>query len=317
MLDRVDPVAGQLEAFRTDVITGLAQLQKTLPSRWLYDRRGSELFEAITGLDEYYPTRTETGILRRACAEIADLIGPEAVLLEYGAGAGLKTEILLGRLRSPRLYVPVDISAEFLKQTAERLKVRFPQVETWPVTADFTSDFALPRQVPKGRRAVFFPGSTIGNLDGEETAALLARMRRQAGQHGVAVIGFDLVKDVETLLAAYDDREGVTAAFNLNLLRRINRELGGEFALDRFRHEARWNPHASAMEMHLASCEAQRVRVAGETFSFGAGETIHTESSRKYDLDAFSGLVERHGWRVRRVWTDPARLFAVCGLTAE
>ena len=317
MFDGMDPPEGQLAAFRADVFTGLSRPRKTLPSRWLYDRRGSELFEAITELDEYYPTRTETQILKAAGEEIAELIGPGAILVEYGAGAGLKTEGLLARLRSPRLYVPVDISSEFLIETADRLRRRFPDVQTRPVTADFTADFSLPSNMPEGRRTVFFPGSTIGNLNENETAALLDRMRVQVGANGTAVIGFDLKKDTQVLLAAYDDTQGVTAAFNLNLLERINRELGADFVQGHFRHEARWNSRASAVEMHLVSLERQVVRVGAASFAFAEGETIHTESSRKYDPLAFSELIERHGWTLRRTWTDPDKLFAVCGLVAS
>jgi dimethylhistidine N-methyltransferase len=316
MRDVVNSRIRQLEAFRADVFSGLAQQQKTLPSRWLYDDRGSELFEAITRLEEYYPTRTEAAILRRHAREIAEFCGKSAVLLEYGAGAGVKTEILIDAIETPSLYVPIDIAGDFLDQTVARMRRRFPGLETQPVVADFTTDFEIPSEVPKSHRVAFFPGSTIGNLNRSETASFLARVRRHVGQRGAAIIGVDRRKDVDTLIAAYDDREGVTAAFNLNLLVRINRELGGDFQLDRFVHQARWNETESAIEMHLASLDKQIVTIGRQPFIFEAGETIHTESSRKYDLVSFAGLAEANKWRVGMIWSDPDRLFAVFGLNA-
>jgi dimethylhistidine N-methyltransferase len=316
MLDRVDLKTLQREAFRADVVAGLSQPCKTLPSRWLYDDRGSQLFEDITRLEEYYPTRTETGILREHAAEIAAFVGAGAVLFEYGAGAGIKTEILIDALQTPRMYVPVDIAGDFLDQTIERMRARYPLLETRGVIADFTTDFDLPADLPRARRAAFFPGSTIGNLDEAETLAFLRRMRRHVGRRGSAVIGADLKKDLNTLLAAYDDREGVTAAFNVNLLARVNRELDGEFPLDRFAHEARWNASESAVEMHLVSLDARTVRVDGHRFAFEAGETIHTESSRKYDERSIADLADRSGWRVAACWSDAERRFAVFGLEA-
>ncbi|MBV8651321.1 MAG: L-histidine N(alpha)-methyltransferase [Alphaproteobacteria bacterium] len=314
MLDVVDYRSRQLDAFRADVLAGLARPQKSLPSRWLYDARGSELFEEITRLDEYYPTRTETAILRAHVGEITAFCGERAVVLEYGAGAGIKTEILIAALHAPRLYAPIDIAGEFLDRTVARLNRRFPNLATRPIVADFTGDVVLPHGMPEGRRIAFFPGSTIGNLDGDEAAAFLRRLRRLVGAEGRAIIGVDLRKDRETLIAAYDDREGVTAEFDLNLLVRVNRELDGNFALDRFRHRARWNERESAVEMHLESLAAQTVTVAGRRFDFDAGETIHTESSRKYDVDDFAAFAGENGWRPARVWTDERCFFAVFGL---
>ncbi len=304
----------QLEAFRADVAAGLAHSPKTLPSRWLYDDRGCELFEEITRLDEYYPTRTETAILRKHAQEMADFCGENAVVLEYGAGAGIKTQILIGALRAPRLYVPIDIAGNFLDQTVTRFRRTNPGVPIRPIVADFTVAFALPAWVPDAGRVAFFPGSTIGNLNATEIAAFLRRLRRQAGADGHAIIGVDMKKDLEVLIAAYDDRAGVTAQFNLNLLRRVNRELDGNFALDRFQHSARWNELESAVEMHLVSSIAQSVSVSGRSFHFKAGETIHTESSRKYDVPAFIALAGNNGWRAQRLWTDENDLFAVFGL---
>jgi dimethylhistidine N-methyltransferase len=317
MLDLVEEKLGQREAFRADVLAGLSQRQKTLPARWLYDQRGSELFEEITRLDEYYLTRTETAILRRHAAEMAGLLGEDVVLLEYGAGAAIKTEILIDALDRPRMYAPIDIAADFLAQTVERIQDRFCELPTRPIIADFTADFDIPADIPAHPRAAFFPGSTIGNLSHSEAASLLGRMREHVGGRGKAIIGMDLRKDVETLIAAYDDKRGVTAEFNLNLLQRINRELDGDFALDQFAHEARWNESESAIEMHLVSLKPQVVSVAGESFAFAQAETIHTETCRKFEVAAFADVARRSGWRVAQIWSDPAELFAVFGLSAE
>lgn len=317
MLDVLHYRVEQAGAFRTDVLSGLSQQRKTLPARWLYDDRGSELFELITALPEYYLTRTETGILSAHAAEIARFCGERAIVLEYGAGAGIKTEILIHALASPRLYVPIDIAGDFLDQTVTRFRRRFPNLLTKSIVADFTTDFDLPAWMPThdhGLRVAFFPGSTIGNLSAGEVAGFLQRVRRHVGKDGRAVIGVDMRKDLRILIPAYDDAAGVTGQFNLNLLRRINRELGGNFVLDGFRHEARWNESESAIEMHLVSCVRQKVSVAGHRFAFELGESIHTESSRKYAPDAFEALALANGWRVGQRWTDQAGLFSVFGL---
>ncbi|HTC52852.1 MAG TPA: ergothioneine biosynthesis protein EgtB [Steroidobacteraceae bacterium] len=301
--------------FCADVVAGLSRPRKSLPSRWLYDDRGSELFEQITQLPEYYPTRTETQILREQARDIAEFCGANRTLLEYGAGAGIKTEILIQALHNPRLYVPVDIAADFLDQTTARFRRLFPELATRPVAADFTHDFALPEWIPLLNRVAFFPGSTIGNLDRHEAAAFLQRMRAHVGRGGKALIGADLRKPLEVLLPAYEDAAGVTGCFNLNLLMRINRELGGDFALENFSHAARWNENEAAVEMHLVSQCAQSVRIAGRQFEFTSGESIHTESSRKYDIEGFTSLANHNGWQVERVWTDAAGRFAIFGLT--
>jgi len=303
------------DRFRDDVLEGLSRPSKTLPSRWLYDDRGSELFEEITRLPEYYPTRTETRILRDRSQDIGAFCGANRTVLEYGAGAGIKTEILIQALINPRLYVPVDIASEVLHQTTVRFRSLFPELATRPVTADFTAEFELPEWVPLPNRVAFFPGSTIGNLNAREVAAFLRRMRSHVGSGGKALIGVDVVKPLHILLPAYDDAAGVTARFNLNLLTRINRELGGNFRLDHFAHAARWNESEAAVEMHLVSLAPQTVAIAGREFEFQAAESIHTESSRKYDIPGFSSLVERNGWRVERIWTDPAGQFAIFGLS--
>ncbi len=318
MLDTVDTRLLLPEAFRLDVIEGLRRQPKQLPSRWLYDDAGSALFEDITRLPEYYPTRTETAILGDHAEAIAAHVGADAVLVEYGAGAGVKTRLVLDALQRPRAYVPVDIAGDFLSATATELSARYPALAVQPVVADFTNDFHLPDDLPAGPRTAFFPGSTIGNLDVAQATALLQRMRRhvQAGRApGRAVIGFDLVKDLGTLLRAYDDAAGVTAAFNLNLLRRVNRELDATLPLDAFTHEVRWNPGEHAVEMHLHCTRDLDAAVDGEPIRFRAGETIHTESSRKYDPERIAALVQAAGWRLDRLWTDPARQFAVVGLS--
>ncbi|ESR26964.1 L-histidine N(alpha)-methyltransferase [Lutibaculum baratangense] len=318
MLDRTSAEETQRHAFQADVIEGLSKARKTLPSRWLYDDRGSEIFEEITAVEDYYPTRTETAILREHAGDMASFCGERATVIEYGAGASVKTEILLGALRSPELYVPVDIAGDFLKASARRIGETFPDLAVRPVVADFTGDFELPDDLPEdGRRTGFFPGSTIGNLDRHETVSFLERMREHVGGDGRAVIGADLKKDIPTLLRAYDDSEGVTAAFDLNILTRINRELDGDVPVERFVHEARWNEESSAVEMHLRSLDDRTVTIAGRSFSFAAGETIHTESSRKYSVDGFGELAAACGWQVSEVWTDEARRFAEFGLVAR
>jgi dimethylhistidine N-methyltransferase len=311
----------QRAAFLDEVLTGLALPQKTISSRWLYDDAGSELFEEITDLTEYYPTRTETGILRDSIGEIAQFCGPDAVVIEYGAGASIKSELLLAGLDRPRLFVPIDIAGDFLALSAERLNERFPELDVWPVTADFTNNFDLPDGLPCDcHRVGFFPGSTIGNLAPAEAVRFLARVKRHVSgtsapyANGRAIIGIDLVKPLDVLIPAYDDAQGVTAAFNLNLLKRINRELDGTFDLDGFVHEARWNAEQSAIEMHIRSRRAQNANVSDRNFSFAAGETIHTESSRKYTLDMFRDIANEAGWDLAGVWTDKGNLFAVTGL---
>ena len=316
MLATADYRLSQPELFRQDVLAGLSLRRKTLPCRWLYDERGSELFEEITHLQEYYPTRIETALLRSCAGEIARFVGKGAVLVEYGAGAGIKTEILIAALESPRLYVPVDISGDFLDQTVISFRHRFANLGIWPIVADFTEDFDIPAGIPAKGRAAFFPGSTIGNLDQAETVSFLRRVHRNVGTGGRAVIGVDLTKDQETLLAAYDDPQRITAAFNLNLLARINRELDGDFKIERFAHQARWNATKSAIEMHLVSLDAQTASVDGHHFNFEADESIHTESSRKYDVAQFTHLVMSAGWRVDELWSDPERRFGIFGLTS-
>ena len=225
-----------------------------------------------------------------------------------------RRKYLINALQAPSLYVPIDIAGDFLDQTVARFRERFPNLSTKSIVADFTTAFDLPGWVPGGRRVAFFPGSTIGNLNAAEVDAFLQRMRQHVGANGAAIIGADMKKDLNILIPAYDDAAGVTAQFNLNLLERVNRELNGDFALDRFQHSARWNDVESAIEMHLVSLVEQSVNVSGRRFHFRTGETIHTESSRKYDLSGFIAFTQKNGWRVSQLWTDERQLFSVFGL---
>ncbi len=238
------------------------------------------------------------------------------MVLEYGAGAAVKTEVLIQALHRPRLYVPIDIAGDFLQNTVSRFRGRFPTLDICAITADFTEDFALPQWIPPTRRVAFFPGSTMGNLSAGEAGAFLQRMRHHVGPEGRALIGLDLCKTVATLIPAYDDAAGTTARFNLNLLTRINRELGGDFVLERFEHHARGNPGEAAVEMHLVSLREQVATVSGVECVFAAGESIHTESSRKYDVEDFTALAAEHGWRVDSLWTDEEHRFGMFGLVA-
>lgn len=303
-------------SFFADVVRGLSQAQKALPSRWLYDERGSDLFEAITRLDEYYPTRAETEVLRHRAFEIAEFAGEGAVLVEYGAGAGVKTELVLKALHRPQGYVPIDIAEEYLSQTAKRLASRFG---LWvrPIACDFIKPFDMPAEIPSGRRIAFFPGSTIGNLDETESETFLRQMRRHVGSGGGAIIGVDQVKDVDVLLRAYDDSAGVTAEFNLNILHRINRELGADFRPESFKHEARWNAAEKAVEMHLVSLTGQSATLGEYKFNFQSGESIHTESSRKYERADFTDAAAAAGWETTQIWSDTEDRFCVFALTAS
>ena len=301
----------QSAAFAADVLEGLAQPQKRLPSKWLYDEEGSRLFEAITDLPEYYPTRTELTILRQAAPEIAAEISEAAALVEFGSGASVKTRLLLDAAPQIALYVPVDISLERLEESAAELRVAYPCLTVAPLAGDFTQGLKLPAVAERHPRTGFFPGSTIGNFEPADAAAFLRSAMGLLGQGAYLLVGVDLVKDVGVLVAAYDDAQGVTAAFNKNLLVRINRELEGDFDLDGFAHEARWNFELQRIEMHLRSLREQTAEAAGTSFRFREGETIHTENSHKFTPEGFAALAGRAGWRQDRMWTDPARLFAV------
>lgn len=298
--------------FLEDVWKGLAARPKSLSCKYFYDDRGSELFDQITTLDEYYLTPTECGIFARHGKALADCIGADTMLIEYGSGSSQKTELLLDDCHRLAAYVPVDICGSHLLAAAQRLRVRYPHLLVRPVCADFTAEFALPEiERHAKRRVVFFPGSTIGNFHPTGVRSLLAGMARRVGPGGGLLIGVDLDKDPARLEAAYNDASGVTAAFNLNLLARINRELAADFDLAAFRHQAIYNRQQFRIEMHLESERAQVVNVAGRPFHFAAGETILTEYSYKYQLERFAALAQSVGWNVQQVWLDDEALFSV------
>ncbi len=298
--------------FLQEALRGLTTTPKTLSPKWLYDARGSALYDLICDVPEYYPARTELAILERHAPEAARAVGPRALVFEFGAGSGKKTERLLSALEAPVAYLPVDISREALLRTAAGLALRFPGLEVRPVVGDFTNGVVLPDQdLAPARRLSFFPGSTIGNFDPPEALALLHRMAREAGPGGALLIGVDLPKDRGVLERAYDDAEGVTAAFDLNLLARMNRELGADFRLSTFRHRALWNDRLSRVEMHLVSLRDQVVRVGGVSVGFRAGESIHTESAYKWEPRAFDALAALAGWRLERSWADDRAWFSV------
>lgn len=298
------------DEFAQAVLDGLRRNPKAIPSKFFYDAKGSHLFDKICDLEEYYPTRTELGILRSHAPDIATIAGSDATLVEFGSGAGVKVRLLLDALDTPRAYVPIDISRDHLLASSAQLDADYPALRILPVHADFATPFEVPRMA-SSNVVGFFPGSTIGNLTAEEAVSFLHVAAETLGKGAGMVIGVDLIKDRDVLRAAYDDREGVTAAFNLNLLARINRELGGTFNLDHFAHRTVFNEAHARIEMHIESTKAQSVTVAGLRLSFEKGERIHTENSHKYTVSGFSALAGRAGWSVRAVWTDEQDWFAV------
>ncbi len=303
----------RLDDFETAVIDGLSRSAKELPCKFLYDERGSRLFDDICALDEYYPTRTEIAVLRARAGRIAELIGAPCHLVEYGSGSSVKVRILIDALPDIAAYTPVDISKDHLIRSAAALARDFPTLRVIAVCADYTRPFEIPsiEDAPDARRVVFFPGSTIGNFPREQARNFLAATARVIGPGGAVLIGVDLRKDRRVLEAAYNDSKGVTAAFNMNLLARINRELGADFDLDGFRHRARYDEAAGRVDMHLVSLKRQSVHVDGETFAFGKDEAIHTESSYKYALEEFQALGRDAGFTPVESWTDENRLFSV------
>jgi dimethylhistidine N-methyltransferase len=303
--------------FAGAVLDGLAQTRKTLPCRFFYDKRGSELFEEITRLPEYYPTRTETAILEAYAAEMAQGVPDGGVLVEFGSGSSRKTEILLRQLPRLGAYVCVDVSESALAAARQRLAARFPTLDVRPVVGNFSRIVTFPADLAGRPRTGFFPGSTIGNLAPREAVELLQVFGTCLAPGGRLIVGVDLKKDARQLVMAYNDARGVTAAFNLNLLARINRELGGTFDLAAFEHEAVYNPREGRIEMHLRSTRRQVVGVLGRPFHFGAGERIHTENSYKYAIGQFQDLARAAGWRPRRVWTDSSNLFSVHELVTD
>ncbi len=306
--------AAASESFAEHVVHGLSDSPKWLSAKYFYDAAGSDLFEQITELAEYYPTRTELSILNRYAGEMAGYVPLSAALVEFGTGSTKKARILIEAAPQLAFYVPVDISAEFLAHEAAAVRRDIPWIAVLPVAADFTRDFDLPAQIRSRPRVGFFPGSTIGNFEPEDAAEFLRQAGRILGQGATMIVGVDLIKDEAVLNAAYDDAADVTAKFNLNVLTRMNRELGGNFDLASFRHRAFYNAADHRIEMHLESLKAQTVTVAGHTFSFAKGETIHTENSYKYTVESFRALAEAAGWRTAKTWTDEKDHFSVHAL---
>ncbi|KVM68446.1 dimethylhistidine N-methyltransferase [Burkholderia ubonensis] len=301
-------------AFERDLIDGLSRRPRSIPPKYFYDAAGSALFDRICALPEYYPTRTELGILRAHATEIVRRVGPHADIVEFGAGSLAKIRILLDAFsaeRAPARYVPVDISADYLHEAAARLRAAYPWLDVAPIAADYTKAEQLAALAAEPRRRIgFFPGSTIGNFSPDEADTFLRDAARLL-RGGALLVGADLVKDEATLHRAYNDAQGVTAEFNLNLLARANAELGADFDLDGFAHHAFYDPQRQRIEMHLVSVRAQTVRVCGRTFRFDAGERIHTENSYKFTLDGFHAIARRAGFEPDVVWTDDTRLFSV------
>lgn len=299
-------------SFLDDVLAGLTAPQKALSPKYFYDARGCELFEAICGLPEYYPTRTEMAMMRTHAHEMAGRLGSDCMMIEYGCGSGHKTHVLIAQLR-PVAYVPIDIAGKQLKASALRLADEFPQLIIVAVCADYSRSLRLPEieSMRTRRRVIYFPGSTIGNFTLPEAGQFLRNACALAGTGGAMLVGVDLKKDPAVLHAAYNDAQGITAEFNLNLLRRINRELGADFDVSAFRHHAFYNAEIGRIEMHLESLAAQRVTLAGRRIDFRRGETIHTENSYKYSVDEFRQLARSSGFEPQAVWTDPRQLFAV------
>lgn len=296
--------------FRRDVLAGLSQARKAIPARWFYDHRGSELFEEITVLPEYYPTRTEVGILTECCDAIGEAVGPGRVVVEFGAGSATKTPLLLDCI-APAAYVPIDISGDFLRESCAPLAARYPDLPIHPVEADFAKPARLAPSLVAQPRLGFFPGSTIGNMEPIAAVDLLRTMRATLGDDSLLLIGMDRIKAQDVLTAAYDDAAGVTAAFNLNLAHRINRELDGTIPVDSLRHRAVWNEDRARIEMHLEARRDIAFTVAGRSFSLQAGETIHTENSHKYDRRSAATLLLAGGWEPQRTWQDADDRFMV------
>ena len=297
-------------AFRDDVLAGLAAPIPAVPARWLYDRRGSQLFEEITRLPSYYPTRTETALLKHIMPDLAAHIPSGMAVVEFGAGSAAKTPLLLEAI-APAAYVPVDISPDYLNGATADIRSSFPNLPVLPIEADFVKPFSLPDEVADLPKLGFFPGSTIGNFVPRSATDLLRHFRALLGTGSLLLIGMDRVKPIDRLIAAYDEPEGVTAAFNLNLLERINRELDGAIPIDAFQHEARWNDILSRIEMHLRATRDVEFTVCGRPFSFQAGETIHTENSHKYGRRGARLLLLAGGWTPIAEWTDAAEDFSI------
>ncbi|MEM0924915.1 MAG: L-histidine N(alpha)-methyltransferase [Planctomycetota bacterium] len=301
--------------FLEDVLEGLDAVPKSLPCKYFYDARGSALFDRICELDEYYLTRTEQKIMDRYAAEIGIALGRGVTLVEYGSGSSTKTRRLLSNLIEPTSYIPIDISHDHLHATAKGLRQEFPSLTILPTTADFTQSVRLPELDPlPSSIAVYFPGSTIGNFERDQAVALLRRMALTCGDGGSLIIGVDLVKDAKVLESAYDDRGGVTAAFNLNLLHRLRNELNARLSVEDFEHVALFDPEFSRIEIYIRSLCEQTIALGDRVFRLGEGELIHTEYSHKYTIDSFTKLAGEAGFLLEHLWTDPEDLFAVLHL---
>ncbi|GGE87449.1 L-histidine N(alpha)-methyltransferase [Sphingomonas prati] len=317
MTDLAEPIAPALHdrraadpAFRADVLAGLAARPRAIPARWFYDREGSELFEKITDLPEYYPTRVETALLSRHAGDIAKLVGPGRAVVEFGSGSSTKTPHLLAAVE-PAAYVPIDISGDFLRESSAALAADFPKLPIVPVEADFMHPIATPDRIAGLPRLGFFPGSTIGNMVARTAVNLLRAMVETLGEGSMLLIGMDRVKSPDVLVPAYDDAQGVTAAFNLNLLHRINRDLDADVPVDAFRHRAVWNDVHARVEMHLEATRDVAFTIVGEQFMMAAGETIHTENSHKYGPRDARVLLRAGAWEPIAEWTDPDDQFAL------
>jgi L-histidine Nalpha-methyltransferase len=296
--------------FQADVLEGLRGPRRAIPARWLYDERGSELFDEITRLPEYYPTRTETDLLKQCRGQIARHVGPGSAVIEFGAGSATKTPLLLEAI-APSAYVPIDISGDYLRSSAEILQARFPLLDVVPIEADFTQSMKLPDHLDGAERLGFFPGSTIGNFVPRSSVNLLRHMRETLEEGAKLLIGFDRIKPTDILVPAYDDAAGVTAAFNLNLLHRINRELDGDIPVDAFVHDVRWNDMQSRIEMHLRCTRDVRFAVDGNPFAMRDGDSIHTENSHKYDLRGLRLLLRAGCWTPIADWSAPHDWFTL------
>lgn len=307
-MSRPQPLPGD---FRRDALAGLSAAQKTLPAKYFYDAHGSALFEAITDLPEYYPTRTEIALLRACAPALRAAIGPGRLVVEFGAGSGEKAELILAALNDPAGYVAIEISAAALDGALQRLRGAFPGLPVCAIEGDFSVMTDLPLGLAPGPRLGFFPGSTLGNLTPLEAEQFLCGRRAMLGHEGLFLIGLDLAKDPAILIPAYDDAQGVTAAFNLNVLARLNRELGAGLDLTLFRHEARWNGAHSRIEMHLVALADQTAHIAGQAIAFHAGESIHTENSYKYTPEAFAALALQAGWRIEASFSDAQNWFGL------
>ena len=310
-IDIVHDFSPSEDRFMDAVLDGLSKPQKELPCKFFYDERGSQLFDQICEADEYYPTRTELAVLEEQAGEISELIGPRAALVEFGCGSLQKVRVLLSALDNPAAFVPIDISKEHLIASARDLAAEFTALRIEPVVADYTQPLILPDLGLGAKRVGFFPGSTIGNFTRDEAVAFLKVIAGILGPGGELLIGVDLKKDEAILNAAYNDGEGITAAFNLNILHRINTELGANFDLDAFRHKAFYRADQGRIEMHIESLKDQRVRINGSTIGFNEGETIHTENSHKYGIEEFKAHAAKAGFDPVRTWTDAGNLFSV------